>query len=224
MADGIKTTYRKRLIGRTRAKRFEMAARLKAKQAPSKKSARSRFDRHIEDALFAVAWPEQLKHVQMYRIASVQLTIHGEPSPSDVARVQEAFLDLVKAAGFVRYRKLPQRTGSAIIPIILFTTEPATAQEAHNRAADLRSALLQEADLKKTKSETLLNYAKAFSLIIASLGLVVSFILKFPEKITISPEGETTIQWSSPKPTRPEPTKTIKLKGQTSPPSDRMDD
>ena len=211
-------------MGRARAKRLEMDARLKAKQLASRKSARSKFDRHIEDALFALAWPEQMKHVRMHRMASVQLTVHGEPSPSDVARVQEAFLDLVKAAGFVPYRKLPERTGSAIIPTILFTTEPATAQEADNKAVDLRSALQQDADLKKTKSETLLNYAKAFSLIIASLGLVVSFVLKFPEKITISPEGETTIEWSSPKPTRPEPAKTIKLKGQTNPPSDRVDD
>lgn len=160
-----------------------------------------------------MGWPREMGCVRLYRMASAELIIQGTPSSRHVGQVRDAFLNLVQAAGFRPYREFEHRTGSAILPLIVITTEPATQKEAEERAEDLLHALQQRANLKKTGSETLLNLAKAFSLVIGSLGLVVNLALRFPDRAPVSPESGKTIEWSNANQAAPKIMHALKLKG-----------
>lgn len=179
----------------------------------------------VEDTLFSMAWPREMAVVPLSRMVSAELTIRGTTPASQIGDVRDAFVALMAEAGFQVYREFPQRTGSTILPFIFVTSEPTTQEDAQGKARELVSALREEAEVKKFKSETLRNYAGAFVLLITSLGLVVNLTLRPPQKFSLSVESGVTIEWSSPVTPEPKPKPALRLKGtKPNPVEKRRDD
>ena len=99
---------------------------LKATRLPRKRGVYAGLSIPVEDTFYAVTFAAEMQDIPIHRMGFAELTIHGEPSPSEITR-----------------------TGSVIVPIIVFTNEPVTAQQTYGKAATLRQALQGEADLKK---------------------------------------------------------------------------